>query len=248
LILATLDGRLEEVPEIADRALARVEEIGQRGSTAAASTRALLYLGRAEEALAARVRWAPGGRVCCLAYLGRRAEAQAELESVLAQPLVRTGEASAAVLTWLLEAAVLLEDREAAAVLADGLAGASDTLATGTGEAATCVARHLGAAAALLGDREAARARYQTALEITTRTRFRPEIALTRLGMAELLLNDALTPTPSTGSGQALSQGEREQRRAEARAHLDFAIAEFRDMKMQPSLERALRCKELLSA
>ena len=36
--------------------------------------------------------------------------------------------------------------------------------------------------------------------------------------------------------------------RAAAMEHLDFAIAEFRDMKMQPSLERALRHKELLKA
>ena len=47
--------------------------------------------------------------------------------------------------------------------------------------------------------------------------------------MAELLLDDALTPT--------LSQGEREQ----TREHLDFAIEELRAMKMQPALERALR-------
>ena len=30
--------------------------------------------------------------------------------------------------------------------------------------------------------------------------------------------------------------------------HLDFAITEFREMKMQPSLERALRHKEILGA
>ncbi len=35
---------------------------------------------------------------------------------------------------------------------------------------------------------------------------------------------------------------------AEAMRHLDFAIAEFREMKMQPALERALRHKELLKA
>jgi hypothetical protein len=29
---------------------------------------------------------------------------------------------------------------------------------------------------------------------------------------------------------------------------LDFAIAEFRDMKMQPTLERALGCRRLLKA
>jgi len=30
--------------------------------------------------------------------------------------------------------------------------------------------------------------------------------------------------------------------------HLNFAIKEFREMKMQPSLERALRHKEILGA
>jgi hypothetical protein len=30
--------------------------------------------------------------------------------------------------------------------------------------------------------------------------------------------------------------------------HPDFAIAEFRDMRMQPALERALRHKEVLKA
>jgi len=34
--------------------------------------------------------------------------------------------------------------------------------------------------------------------------------------------------------------------KAEALDHLNFAIGEFRDMKMQPSLERALRRKEIL--
>jgi hypothetical protein len=53
-------------------------------------------------------------------------------------------------------------------------------------------------------------------------------------------LEHALTP--------ALSQGEREQVHAEAIEHLDFAIAEFGEMKMQPSLERALRHRGLLKA
>jgi len=34
----------------------------------------------------------------------------------------------------------------------------------------------------------------------------------------------------------------------EALEHLDFAITEFREMKMQLSLERALRHKEILGA
>ena len=36
--------------------------------------------------------------------------------------------------------------------------------------------------------------------------------------------------------------------RGNALEHLDFAIGEFREMKMQPSLERALRHKEILGA
>jgi hypothetical protein len=34
--------------------------------------------------------------------------------------------------------------------------------------------------------------------------------------------------------------------KAEALEHLDFAIGEFREMKMQPSLERALKQRETL--
>ena len=60
--------------------------------------------------------------------------------------------------------------------------------------------------------------------------RFRPEIALTRLDLAELLLEHY------------------PEERAEALAHLDFAIAEFREMKMAPSMERALKHKGLLKA
>jgi hypothetical protein len=37
-------------------------------------------------------------------------------------------------------------------------------------------------------------------------------------------------------------------RETEAQEHLDFAIEELRGMKMQPSLERALRHKGLLHA
>ena len=60
--------------------------------------------------------------------------------------------------------------------------------------------------------------------------RFRPEIALIRLGLAELLLEHY------------------PDERDAAIEHLDFAIAELRDMKMQPALERALRHRGLLKA
>jgi uncharacterized protein (DUF924 family) len=60
--------------------------------------------------------------------------------------------------------------------------------------------------------------------------RFRLELALSRLQLAELLLE------------------QYPQEKSEAIAHLDFAIKEFRQMKMQPSLEWALRHKEILKA
>jgi hypothetical protein len=75
-----------------------------------------------------------------------------------------------------------------------------------------------------------ARAYYEQALERAGRIHFRPEIALTHLEIAELLL------------------GHSPDQRKEALEHLDFAMAEFREMKMQPSLERALKHKGLLHA
>lgn len=60
--------------------------------------------------------------------------------------------------------------------------------------------------------------------------RFRPELALTRLQHAELLLEHY------------------PEEKAEVLKHLDFAIKEFRKMKMKPYLERALRHKEILGA
>jgi hypothetical protein len=56
------------------------------------------------------------------------------------------------------------------------------------------------------------------ASELMVAIRHRPEIALTHLDLAELL------------------------------EHLDFAIGELRDIKMQPSLERALSRREILKA
>ncbi len=82
----------------------------------------------------------------------------------------------------------------------------------------------------MLGEPNKARALYGEALEVCQKVRFRPEIALIRLELAELLLQRYPHEKP------------------EALEHLDFAIAEFREMKMQPSLERALKHKGLLHA
>jgi hypothetical protein len=94
----------------------------------------------------------------------------------------------------------------------------------------SCVARHLGDAAALLGDRAAARQYFELALESAGKIRFRPELALTHARLAELLLGDTKGDT-----------------QPEALQHLDVAIPEFTDMKMQPELERALALRGTLA-
>ena len=115
--------------------------------------------------------------------------------------------------------------------------------------ATNLAARWLGEAHALLGDPAHARADYERALAWATTVHHRPEIALTRLGLAELLLEEAVSHQQSAVSS-ARGEGKlmADQLRAEGSAHLDFAIAELRAMNMQPALERALRHKGLLHA
>ena len=63
--------------------------------------------------------------------------------------------------------------------------------------------------------------------------------------MAELLLDEAKKEPVGAGLKPAPTNDDL---RKEAMEHLDFSIGEFRDMKMQPSLERALRHREILRA
>jgi hypothetical protein len=127
-----------------------------------------------------------------------------------------------------LQAAVLAGHRQAAELLLRRLSGSA--FITSGGGLPTCIGRHLGAAAALLGRPDEARKYYRKAIKDCTEMRFRPELALSRLQLAELLLEHY--------------PGEKK----EALELLDCAIGEFQDMKMQPSLERALRHKDILKA
>jgi len=230
--LALLDGRLEDVIASWERYVTLAGELGTVLPLPrfAELHRALLYLGQLDEtALRARASdeweglllYLPSVRALCLAHLGQSVEARALLLSVMSERGIGVAEDETSMegMAWLLETAVLVEEREAATILAGRLAGVA-TLFTGA-----CVARLLGAAAALLGEPAQARAHYEQALEVARKIRHRPEIALTRLQLAELLLENE------------------PDERAGALAHLNFAIEEFRDMKMQPSLERALRRK-----
>ena len=222
-------------------------ELSTKGDAIPAASSTLparLYLGQPDEALAGMDKNrlavdAPAAReglrlqrpmfTLCLAHAGRLEEAQADMVQTLAalEEIGPLSDVPMNFLTQLLQVAVLTEDKEVAATLSRELRDASHLI---NGFCVTCVARHLGAASALLGRPDEARNYYAQALEVCKKVRFRPEIALIRLQLAELLLD------------------QYSDERAEAIEHLDFAIGEFQGMKMQPSLERALRHRELLKA
>ena len=238
-VLALMDGRLGDALELVESMHIRGKEAGMAGLAATFANhpeyRARVYLGAG---LAEIERSIPRGSplsspLLCLvqAHLGRKEEVSEILErSVVKRPGIGTAEdeTRAWVDTLYLEAAVLVSHRQAAELLLKRLSGTG--LYTTGAHFPTCIIRHLGGAAALLGRYDEARKHYQEAIKVTTEMRFRPELALTRLQLAELLLEHY------------------PDEKAEALEHLDFAIKEFREMKMQPSLERALRQKKILKA
>jgi DNA-binding CsgD family transcriptional regulator/tetratricopeptide (TPR) repeat protein len=241
-ILAVVDGHLEDALVQWTRYVERADELGTslRGRMRRLQILHSLarYLGRAETWLTAYDEFvrmggfrSPPRAATCLAELGRLEEARALVGPVLDE-IAASGSADEAPifeLVYLLEAAIAVGHRRAASALIARL----DCVAHLSSGAAfkTCIGRHLGDAAVLVGDRTAARAYYAQALEAAGKIRFRPELALTHLRLAELLLEEA---------GDIA--------RSEALAHLDIAIPELRDMKMQPALERALALSDTYQA
>ena len=227
-VLALIDGRLEEALALLEAHQARAQEVGVGLGAPTWHGRTLLLLGRASDLLGmledpARVIQA--FRAVVLAHLGRAAEARKIREGFGDVGSDDDESSVSAVLLRLLESSSLAHDEDTTASLVRRLA----PLATEIREGAS-VGRLLGDGAALLGRPDEARAYYEQALDVCSRVRFRPEIALIRLSLAELLLE------------------HHPEQQAEAQDHLDFAIAEFREMKMQPALERALGHKGLLKA
>jgi hypothetical protein len=79
---------------------------------------------------------------------------------------------------------------------------------------------------AILGRTDEARTHVRGAIQLTNDMSFRPELALTRFQLAEFLPDHY------------------PQERDEVQEHLDFAIAEFEEVKMQPSLENAKELRD----
>jgi tetratricopeptide (TPR) repeat protein len=227
--LATLDGRLEDVMAMCQDMRTRAEQTGAPPGVGVvagvASFMALLHLGRIDE-ISQMIKSSPVFASSSLhsMFLGQKAEALKALDQwVIARPGIGTFDDETRAFNDVisLQGAVRIGHSQAAELLLRRFAG-SGLLTTGA-NFLTCIPRHLGAAAALLGRPDEARKYYDEAVKVTTEMKFRPELALTRLQLAELLLEHY--------SGE----------KADALEHLDFAIKEFREMKMQPSLERALK-------
>jgi serine/threonine protein kinase len=256
---ASLDGRFEDVIALAVEA----EKIGTQLGVLPTGilhlrARSHVYLGQYDDLqyipflrnLVGRPAFAVTS--WALAHQGMTAEA-AELRSRFGDLSDPADETAAFMLAYLLESAVLCESVDEVRALEGLLRGMTEYPVVFWINLSW--ARILGSAAALLGDRDMAYDRYQQAIAQCESIHNRPELALAHLQLAELLLHashrsvDAESGTRTRRSRKSRAdEAPAPAERNEAMRHLDFAIGEFREMKMQPSLERALRHKEVLKA
>jgi tetratricopeptide (TPR) repeat protein len=234
-VFSVMDGRLEEGKEKAEWIRASGKEAGtEEGSNIWANLalgRAHIYLGTDLEAYLSNNIDEGGAysRVLLTAHLGKKKEATELIETVVFGRMINAlPELPSWIITLFLEASVQSDNKQATERL---ISHFNDTpLRTSGFWWPTCLQRHLGGALALLEKYDEAREHYEEAIRVCTEMKFRPELALSRLGLAELLFDHY------------------PQEKAEALEHLDLTIKDFREMKMQPSLERALRRKDILKA
>lgn len=155
----------------------------------------------------------------CLAQLRRISEAQAAL-ATLPSRFVQApdGAISRGLVGLILEAVSMSEDKDHASAVLALMSGSRRYFLRPN---AVLLPRHLGRLSALLGEYDNAEGYYNEAIDFCEGLRYRPELALTRLDFARMLL---------THSGS---------RRKEAHHHLDLAIPELEAMSMWPALEAA---------
>jgi len=243
-LIALFDGRFEDTIDISERILIYGKENNLPGASDyayPATSVSINRLGRYEDYVQSEL-WreifenllavTDSRRQSVLAItLGQIDGAKEALEQVLAERPDITSMDDLTAALWdvnNLEMAVLLKHQNAIELFYKRLS--NTTLCISAAVPWNCISRILGAAAVALEKYEEARKHYNEAIRVTTDMKFRPELALTRLQLAELLFDHY------------------PDEKKEALEHLDFAINEFQEMKMKPYLERALRQKEILGA
>jgi DNA-binding CsgD family transcriptional regulator len=229
--LCVLDGRLDEAIAICQRALDRAAEGGPRvlGLLGAMFNlrMPLMYSGESERYVeVVRAYQAAAGTPLVESALllglglsggGRLHEALAIAEATSVDSLDGR---SLRELVLRLELALCTGAAAAAQEIAERLAPVVH-LTTVDGGCTPSVARLIGSTRRLHGDFDGARAHYELALTVSQRIGYRPEVALTQLELAELLLD----------------QYPAEQQLA--RTYLEAAASEFSAMRMQPFLASA---------
>ena len=231
-VALVLDGRLEEAMEQGDQVHARVVgELGiaQYGSAVAEwYARPALYLGRHEVLGQMTTSGSVFWREFVAAANGSFEAARALLDATVNERMsldAAEDEASVRDDMALLEMAIMSAHKEGAELLVRRYERWSVVTSGSGGFGPVSVARLLGEACAMLCRPDDARRHLDQALADMTAMRFRPETALVRLALADLLLHDfpdQLRP---------------------ANEYLDAAIPEFEAMKMNPALKRALRLR-----
>jgi len=223
-LFAKLDGRLGDAMEACTSSVA-----GELGTFPHAwRARVAAWLGE-HSVLEEELRWLPriaasvyepAYRALFLAYLGRLNEAREALRVAVRRVSGSSQDELMAysMFNLILEPAVLSGDEEAAAILLKRMAG--DTRKLGKPNFVV-VPRHLGGAAALLGRYDEALGHYEDAIDFCQQLGYRPELALTRMDLARLLLRHL------------------PDERQRALDYLDQAVAEFEAMGMPTALATA---------
>jgi tetratricopeptide (TPR) repeat protein len=208
-------GLLEEAVAVDAEATARAMAMGLPGyaqSISGPMSRGLYYLGKTDELA--------NSGVDSMRILGLALRQDAEGVRALAGTMPKEPARRGAKLS-IQRALIAIRDEDMARLLVDENSTTTNLMD---------LFRLRAESAIILGQTQRARRGYEAAVEHYERTQERPELALTRLGLAELLLDHY------------------PEEHEAAIEHLDFAIAELRDMKMQPALERALGRRGLLKA
>jgi tetratricopeptide (TPR) repeat protein len=234
VLLAFMNGLLEDAVAQSVAVETAREQVSTRTLPFRQPMTALFYLGRIEEVDEESLSFGPtrttrAALALYYAYSGRFAEAK-DITKTFEGISSAEDDTSAGILGALFQAALLGGDLETIGPLAARMGQTPVRAQPTLGQGFVSMARLLGEAAALLEKPEEARTRFDEALIDCERIGLRPDRALTRLDLAELLLDHY------------------PDERDKAIEQLDFAIAEFRDMKMQPALERALGRRGLLKA